>query len=106
MKARHYYLNQNTQKKNTQRKIIPLKNELLCIAKKIKFFKSIRKMMPDGHVSALDKLQKEYRYKHVAYSLLKGRSQHEIEFAVRDKNTSDFNELEVSQFLLQLLENS
>lgn len=85
-------------------KPFPLKTELLTIAKKIKYLKSMRKIFPFGCVPTLCELQKEYRSKHVAYSLLKGRRPQEIEPLVQSKHLADLNELEVGHFLLKLTE--
>lgn len=95
---------QNQKKKTSSSKSFPLKTELKSIAKKIKQLKVLRKVTMFGSVDGLVQLQAEYRYKHVAYSLLKGRSQHDIEPFVQNKNKSSFNELEVSAFLLKLSE--
>lgn len=82
----------------------PLKTELKDIAKKIKHLKSMRKIEVFGTVPGLSDLQKEYRTKHVAYSLLKGRRPHEIEPLVSSKHKADVNELDVGHFLVQLTE--
>lgn len=93
-----------TIKNHSHSKSFPLKTELKDIAKKIRHLKGMRKVQLFGTVPDLCELQKEYRTKHVAYSLLKGKRPQDIEPIVSSKIRADINELEVGHFLLKLTE--
>ncbi len=63
-----------------------LKAELKVLALEIRQLKSTRKQCQYGHVSGLGSHQHEFRYKHIAYCLLRGRTLEQIENKIRDPN--------------------
>lgn len=65
---------------------IELKTELKLLAQSIRKYKTMRKGAPNGVVSGLSGAQWEFRSKHIAYCLLRGRTIEQIESKHRDKN--------------------
>lgn len=55
------------------------KLDLKTLAEKIREYKSKRKGAPCGYVSGLSKVQRDFRYKHIAYCMLRGRTYEQIE---------------------------
>lgn len=45
----------------------------------------------DTHLCEVFSLKKEYRHKHIAYSIMRGRKYEEIERTCRDDNKPDFD---------------
>ena len=66
-----------------------LKNELKTIAVEIRELKSKRKGSPNGVVPGLGSEQQDFRIKHIAYCMFRGKSYEQIENKHRDPN--DFN---------------
>jgi hypothetical protein len=56
-----------------------LKSELKAISAQIRQLKTTRKKQPNGYVSGLSGLQEDFRAKHIAYCLLRGRTIEQIE---------------------------
>ena len=66
-----------------------LKAELKVLALEIRQLKSTRKQCQFGYVSGLGSTQNEYRIKHIARCMLRGRTLEQIESKLRDPN--DYN---------------
>jgi hypothetical protein len=66
--------------------LLKLKAELKVLAQQIKTLKPQRKQLANGYVPGLAATQHEFRYKHIAYCLLRGRTLEQIENKVRDPN--------------------
>jgi len=66
-----------------------LKAELKVLASEIRQLKSTRKQCPHGYVSGLSNAQNEFRIKHIARCMLRGRTLEQIEPKLRDPN--DYN---------------
>lgn len=66
--------------------LLKLKAELKLLAQQIRTLKSQRKQFSNGYVPGLAADQHEFRYKHIAYCLLRGRTLEQIENKVRDPN--------------------
>lgn len=54
--------------------LLKLKAELKVLAHQIKSLKPQRKQLANGYVPGLAATQHEFRYKHIAYCLLRGRT--------------------------------
>ena len=68
--------------------LLKLKAELKVLAQEIRTLKSKRKEMR-GYVPGLGQAQNEFRIKHIARCLLRGRTLEQIEPKLRDPN--DYN---------------
>jgi hypothetical protein len=66
------------------KQIKALKSELKVHASTIRELKAKRKESKYGYVSGLSREQEHYRFKHIAYCLLRGRTIEEIENKLRD----------------------
>lgn len=64
--------------------LLQMKAELKVLATEIRQLKSTRKQCQFGYVPGLGGTQHEFRYKHLAYCMLRGRSIEQIEPKVRD----------------------
>lgn len=63
-----------------------MKAELKVLALEIRQLKSTRKSCKNGYVSSLGWTQNEYRIKHIARCILRGRTIEQIEPKLRDEN--------------------
>lgn len=70
-------------------KLIQSKSELKAQSQLIRELKSKRKSSPNGYVSGLAYEQWQYRHKHIAYCLTRGRAMDEIENKVAPGNEPD-----------------
>lgn len=66
--------------------LLKLKAELKVLAQQIRTLKSQRKQFTNGYVPGLAGNQHEFRYKYIAYCLLRGKTLEQIENKVRDPN--------------------
>lgn len=66
--------------------LLKLKIELKQLAKTIKDLKLTRKDVPNGYVSGLEGLSHNFRIKHIAYCLLRGRTIDQIENKMSEHN--------------------
>lgn len=71
--------------------LLKMKAELKVLATEIRTLKSKRKELK-GYVPGLAGTQHEFRYKHIAYCLLRGRTLEQIESKVRDVNDWGYND--------------
>lgn len=72
--------------------LLKMKAELKVLATEIRTLKSTRKQCQFGLVPGLAGTQHEFRYKHIAYCLLRGRTLEQIESKVRDVNDWGYND--------------
>jgi hypothetical protein len=67
--------------------LLKMKAELKALAKEIRQLKSTRKQCQNGCVTGLQYIQHEFRYKHIAYCMLRGRTIEQIEPKVWDMHS-------------------
>jgi hypothetical protein len=72
--------------------ILKMKAELKVLAQEIRTQKSTRKEHQFGYVPGLASNQHDFRCKHIAYCLLRGRTLEQIENKVRDPNDWSYND--------------
>lgn len=76
-------------------RILALKKELKELASTIRTMKKARCAENHGFIYGLDTNQRNYRVKHVAYCLARGRTMEQIEPKVREGNELSKWELEI-----------
>ena len=74
-----------------KKQLANLKQELKTLAKHIRELKDTRKKVPYGYVPELWNPQFEFRHRHIAYCLLRGRKMQEIEQKTREDNKPNMN---------------
>lgn len=67
--------------------LLKMKADLKVLAKKIRTLKSTRKQCTNGYVSGLESTQFDFRAKHIAYCMLRGRTLEQIEPKLREPNS-------------------
>lgn len=66
--------------------LLKMKADLKVLALQIRQLKSTRKQHRNGSVPGLGTAQSDFRIKHIAYCLLRGRTMEQIEPKLRDPN--------------------
>lgn len=84
-------------------KLLALKNDLKNIASEIRKQKSERCSANNGFVYGLAKNQRDFRIKHIAYCLVRGRKMEEIEGKVREDNKLSEWELSVINKMIEII---
>ena len=84
-------------------RILALKKDLKETASEIRKQKSERCADNHGFVYGLQKNQRDYRIKHIAYCLARGRTMEQIELKVRDENQLSKWELETIAKMVEIV---